>query len=131
MKENTEKLVPCPIARSSNNDTYNDICSATGKPCPYFVDEGMSVCKSKVKCLSYFAKKSSGIKLGEVIKLIFSDTKSGTGAKSEYTNTIKHSRHMQKDEIEKSNLDANQFMEELEEALKSHEVSSKENGEDS
>ena len=36
-----------------------------------------------------------------------------------------------KDEIEKSNLDANQFMEELEEALKSHEVSSEENGEDS
>ena len=131
MKEKIEKLVPCPIARSSNNDAYNDICKATGKPCPYFIDEGMSVCKSKIKCLSYFAKRESGVNLKEAIKLIFSDTKSGVGVKSEYTNTIKPSRNMHKEVEAEANSDANQFMEELETALKSREVSEEENGEDS
>ena len=129
MKNTAEKLVPCPIARSSNNDTYNDICSATGKTCPFFVDEGMSVCKNKAKCLGYFAKKGTDVNPKEVIKLIFSDTKSGAGVKSEYTNTIKRDRHMQREEKVESNLDANQFMEELDAALQSHEMSSKEDGE--
>lgn len=128
--ENMEILVPCPIAKSSNNDTYNDICSATGKPCPYFVDEGMSVCKSKIKCLSYFAQRLDQVNMKKVVKLIFSDTKSGAQEESKYTNTIKPVRHMSKEEREERNSDVNQFMEELEAALKSHEAPTEENGED-
>ena len=120
MRERTEKLVACPISCSSNNDDYNDICKATGQQCPYFVDEGMSVCKSKAKCLSYFAKKGSGINMGEVAKLIASDTKSYAGRRRKYTNTIKKDKSMQEVELQEAKDTAETFLEELEDALKSH-----------
>lgn len=118
MRKKTEKLWPCPIARSSRNDAYNDICSATGKPCPYFVDEGMSVCKSKRKCLSYFAKRGSGVKLSKVIKLIFSNTKPRKGEKSQYTNTIKRDKRTHATHMQEANEANDLFVEGLEEALK-------------
>lgn len=127
--ENIEKLVPCPIARSSNNDAYNDICGATGEPCPYFVDEGMSVCKSKAKCLAYFSKKGSKINLKEVTKLIASDTKSGTGTKRKYTNTIKVDKKMREAQRQEAEEGHVLFMEDLEAALKQHEDANEENGE--
>lgn len=120
MRERTEKLVACPISCSSNNDDYNDICKATGQQCPYFIDEGMSVCKSKAKCLSYFAKKGSGINMGEVAKLIASDTKSYAGRRRKYTNTIKKDKSMQEVELQEAKDTAETFLEELEDALKSH-----------
>lgn len=95
MREKTEKLVPCPIARSSNNDAYNDICKATGQPCPYF---------------------------------IASDTKSGAGVKSQYTNTIKRDKSMRAAQKQEENQQNDIFVEELEAALKQHEVSNEENG---
>ena len=119
MREN-EKLVPCPIARSSNNDAYNDICNVTGQPCPYFVDEGMSVCKSKIKCLSYFSKRLGKVNFKEIITLIFSDTKTAKKEHRKYTNTIRHSRHAHTDDAEHASVDENDFMEGLEDALKTH-----------
>lgn len=130
MREKDERLVPCPIARSSNNDAYNDLCKATGKPCPYFIDEGMSVCKSKIKCLTYFSKRWSSVNRKQVLKLILSDTKSDAGVKSKYTNTIRHNGQMQEEETDEFNADANQFVAELEAALKSHEVSNEESEDD-
>lgn len=121
MREDIETLVPCPIARSSNHDAYNDICKATGKQCPYFIDEGMSVCKSKMKCLRYFSKRSGKIYFKEVVKLIFSDTKSAKAEHYKYTNTIRPSRHMHRDEVEHTVVDANEFLADLEDALKNHE----------
>lgn len=126
MKEKTEKLVACPISCSSNNDEYNDICKATGKPCPYFIDEGMSVCKRKIKCLTYFSKRLNEIHFGEVAKLIVSDTKSGKGKKSKYTNTIKHSKHMDRETAAESAEDAKEFMDGLEDALKNHRETTRE-----
>lgn len=123
MRETNEKLWPCPISGSSNNDAYNDICKATGKPCPYFVDEGMSVCKSKMKCLGYFAKRGTGVKLKEVIKLIFSSTKPRAGEKNQYTNTIKRDKHVHASHMHEANEENNLFVEGLEEALKKHEGS--------
>lgn len=123
MRKENEKLVPCPIARSSNNDAYNDICSATGNPCPYFVDEGMSVCKSKMKCLCYFLKRLGKVNLKEVVILIFSNTKTAKKEHRKYTNTIRHSRHAHTDEAEHANVDDNDFMEGLVDALKDHEES--------
>ena len=120
MRETNEKLWPCPISGSSNNDAYNDICKATGKSCPYFVDEGMSVCKSKMKCLGYFAKRGTGVKLKEVIKLIFSSTKPRAGEKSQYTNTIRRDRHTHATHVQETNQESNVFVEELEAALKQH-----------
>lgn len=119
MREN-EKLVPCPIARSSNNDAYNDICNVTGQPCPYFVDEGMSVCKSKIKCLRYFSKRLGKVNFKEIITLIFSDTKTAKKEHRKYTNTIRHSRHAHTDDAEHASVDENDFMEGLEDALKTH-----------
>ena len=119
MREN-EKLVPCPIARSSNNDAYNDVCSATGRQCPYFGDEGMSVCKSKLKCVRYFSKRSGKVKLKKVITLIFSDTKSVKAENRHYTNTIKHSRRKHHDETKPAAVEPNDFMDELQDALKNH-----------
>ena len=115
-----EKLVACPISTSSNNDAYNDICKATGKTCPFYIDEGMSVCKSKAQCLAYFAKRWSKLNHAEVAKLIASDTKSDTGRKNKYTNTIKRDKDMQNAEKEEMNLEADSFLEGLEDALKSH-----------
>ena len=126
MKEKTEKLVACPISCSSNNDEYNDICKATGKPCPYFIDEGMSVCKSKIKCLTYFSKRLNEIHFGEVAKLIVSDTKSGKGKKSKYTNTIKKDKSMQEAEFQEAKDIDESFLEGLEEALKTHSETSTE-----
>ncbi|MBQ8519334.1 MAG: hypothetical protein IJ455_07035 [Agathobacter sp.] len=126
MREKEEIIWPCPISRSSNNDAYNDICNATGKPCPYFIDEGMSVCKSKMKCLSYFAKKGTNINLEEVFKLIVSSTKPRAGERSQYTNTIKRDKSMQAAQVDEANLESNLFVEELEAALKQHEVSNEE-----
>lgn len=119
MREN-EKLVPCPIARSSNNDAYNDICNVTGQPCPYFVDEGMSVCKSKIKCLCYFSKRLGKVNFKEIITLIFSDTKTAKKEHRKYTNTIRHSRHAHTDEAKHASVDENDFMEGIEDALKTH-----------
>ena len=115
-----EKLVACPISTSSNNDAYNDICKATGKTCPFYIDEGMSVCKSKAQCLAYFAKRWSKVNHAEVAKLIASDTKSDAGRRNKYTNTIKRDKGMQKAEKEEMNLEADSFLEGLEDALKSH-----------
>lgn len=126
MREKTEKLLSCPISRSSNDDAYNDICKATGQPCPYYIDEGMSVCKSKMKCLTYFAKKWSSVNPEEVIKLLFSNTKSSTGVKSQYTNTIKRDKSMRAAQREEENQESELFVEELEAALKQHEVSNEE-----
>jgi len=126
MREKEEIIWPCPISSSSNNDAYNDICNATGKPCPYFIDEGMSVCKSKIKCLGYFAKKGAGINLKEVFKLIVSSTKPRVGERSQYTNTIKRDKSMQAAQIDEANLEGELFFEELEAALKQHEVSNEE-----
>ena len=125
MREN-EKLVPCPIARSSNNDAYNDICNVTGQPSPYFVDEGMSVCKSKIKCLRYFSKRLGKVNFKEIVTLIFSDTKTAKKEHRKYTNTIRHSRHAHTDEAEHASVDENDFMEGLADALKNHEVSKNE-----
>lgn len=122
MREKTEKLVPCPIARSSNHDVYNDICKATGQPCPYYIDEGMSVCKSKMKCLTYFAKRWSSVNQKEVVKLIFSNTKPRAGVKSRYTNTIKRDKSMSAAQMHEANQENDLFVEELEDALKKHEV---------
>lgn len=130
MMEKNEKLWPCPISGSSNNDAYNDICKATGKPCPYFVDEGMSVCKSKTKCLGYFVKKGSGVKLKEVIKLIFSNTKPRAGEKSQYTNTIKRDKRTHAAHMQEANEANDLFVEGLEAALKQHESSNDENGDE-
>ena len=123
MWEKTEKLVACPISTSSNNDAYNDICKATGQQCPFFIDEGMSVCKSKAECLAYFAKRWSKLNHAEVAKLIASDTKSSKGKKSQYTNTIKRNRHMQEAHVQEANEEAEMFMEGLEAALKKHDES--------
>ena len=123
MREKTEKLVACPISTSSNNDAYNDICKATGEQCPFFIDEGMSVCKSKAECLAYFAKRWSKLNHGEVAKLIASDTKSSNGKKSQYTNTIKGDKHMQDAHVQEANEDAEMFIEGLEAALKKHNES--------
>lgn len=130
MRKKTEKLIACPISCSSNNDQYNDICKATGQPCPFFMDEGMSVCKSKTKCLAYFAKKGAGVNLEEVAKLIAADTKSGAGVKSKYTNTIKKDKNMHVAQLQEANEESDLFIEGLEEALKQHQVSNEENGED-
>lgn len=119
MRNRTEKLVACPISCSSNNDQYNDICKATGQQCPYFVDEGMSVCKSKAKCLAYFAKNWSIVNHEQVAKLIASDTKSYAGRRRKYTNTIKADKNMQVEENHEANEDL--FMEDLASALKNHE----------
>ena len=121
MRNESEKLVACPISCSSNHDEYNDICKATGQQCPYFIDEGMSVCKSKAKCLAYFAKKGSGINLEEVAKLIASDTKSYAGRRRKYTNTIKKDKSMQEAELQETKNTADSFLEDLEDALKKHE----------
>lgn len=120
MREN-EKLVRCPISKSSNRDEFNDLCKATGKPCPYYIDEGMSVCKSKAKCLKYFSKNLSVLDLGEVAKLIGSGTqgkrdKVGTHKKS---SKVKHRTH--RDEAEKAIQTPEEFMEGLEDALKKYE----------
>lgn len=123
MREKTEKLLPCPISRSSNDDAYNDICKATGQPCPYYIDEGMSVCKSKMKCLTYFAKRWSSVNLKEVVNLIFSNTKPRAGVKSQYTNTIKRDKSMSAAQKQEENQQSDIFVEELEAALKQHEVS--------
>ena len=130
MRNKTEKLLPCPISKSSNHDEFNDICKATGQPCPYFADEGMSVCKSKAKCLAYFAKKGSNVNWQEVAKLIASDTKSNSGRKNKYTNTIRRDKSMQDVELDESREDNNSFMEGLEDALKNHEEVATENEQD-
>lgn len=121
MRNRKQKLVACPISCSSNHDEFNDICKATGQQCPYFVDEGMSVCKSKAKCLAYFAKNWSIINHEQVAKLIASDTKSYAGRRRKYTNTIKADKHMQVEENHEVNEENNSFMEDLEAALKNHE----------
>ena len=120
MREN-EKLVRCPISKSSNRDEFNDLCKATGKPCPYYIDEGMSVCKSKAKCLKYFSKNLSALDWGEVAKLIGSDTQ-GKSSKTDThkkSSKSKHRRHV--DEAEKALQTPEEFMEGLEDALKKHE----------
>jgi hypothetical protein len=71
-KHDDNILVPCPIATSSDDGIYNDMCKATGKPCPYYADEGMSVCKNKLKCLKYFSKNED-VNMKTVFKLIFSN----------------------------------------------------------
>lgn len=121
MRNKKEKLVACPISKSSNHDEFNDICKATGQQCPYFVDEGMSVCKSKAKCLAYFAKNWSIVNRDQVAKLIASDTKSYAGRRRKYTNTIKSDKHMHVEENHEVYEDNNSFMEDLEAALKNHE----------
>lgn len=120
MREN-EKLVRCPISKSSNRDEFNDLCKATGKPCPYYIDEGMSVCKSKTKCLKYFSKNLSGLNLGEVAKLIGSDTqgKSTKTGSHKRSSRAKHRTHTH--EAEKAIQTPEEFMEGLEDALKKHQ----------
>jgi len=73
--DDDKNFPPCPMATSSKNDEYIDLCKITGKECPFYLDEGMSVCKSKPKCFKNFIKKKSKIKFKEAVKLIFSDTK--------------------------------------------------------
>ncbi|MBQ3559859.1 MAG: hypothetical protein IJA07_10135 [Agathobacter sp.] len=130
MREKTEKLMPCPISRSSNHDVYNDICRATGQPCPYYVDEGMSVCKSKIKCLLYFAKRWSSVKHKQVLKLIFSDTRPRTDVKTQYTNTLKRDKDMQVAQMDEMSHESDLFVEDLEAALKNYEVPIEESEED-
>ena len=130
MRENFEMLLPCPISRSSNHDAYNDICKATGQQCPYYADEGMSVCKSKTKCLLYFAKRWSSVNRKQVLKLILSDTKPRAGVKTQYTNTIKRDKDMQAAQIDEMNQESDLFVEDLEAALKNFEVPVEESEED-
>ena len=121
MRNKKQKLVACPISKSSNHDQYNDICKATGQQCPFFEDEGMSVCKSKAKCLAYFAKNLSIVNHDQVAKLIASDTKSYAGRRRKYTNTIKADTGIRAEETHEVNEDNNSFMEDLASALKNHE----------
>ena len=42
------------MAYSDAKDQYKDYCAVTKTMCPFYADEGMCVCKSKIKCLNYF-----------------------------------------------------------------------------
>ncbi len=126
MRNKKQKIVACPISKSSNHDEFNDICKATGQPCPYFADEGMSVCKSKVKCLLYFSKRLTKVNFKEVVNLIFSDTQPKT--KVAKTSRSKHKTPVE--EMDKANEASNAFIEDLEDALKKHEEENIEEGQD-
>ena len=127
MQEKMEILVKCPISKSSNHDRYNDICKATGQQCPYYVDEGMSVCKSKIKCLTYFSKRLSDVNLKQVLKLILSDTRPKEGMMQPSTKKS-HSKHeIRTEEQEKVGQSPSEFMADLEDALKSHEEANAKN----
>ena len=121
MREKVESLLPCPISKSSNHDMYNDICKATGQTCPFYADEGMSVCKNKAKCLAYFAKSGAKVNSEEVMKLIVWDKKSCAEDKSQYTNTIKRDHSMQKTQSKEKEEESDSFLKELEAALDKHE----------
>jgi hypothetical protein len=121
MREKAEILWPCPISKSSNRDEYNDICKATGKQCPYYIDEGMSVCKSKAKCLAYFSKRLSEVKLKQVVKLILSDTQPKHAMLSPNPMTIKSKVESHTEDPAKPSKTASEFLEGLEDALKCHE----------
>ena len=130
MKNDSEKLIPCPISKSSNRDEYNDLCRATGQTCPYFIDEGMSVCKSKTKCIMYLAKRWKTVEWKHVVKLLLSDTKSGEGVTHKYTNTIKGHKEMYDAQMQEINEEDDSFMSGLEEAIKNHQGSDEESEED-
>ncbi|MBR2045254.1 MAG: hypothetical protein IJ958_03865 [Agathobacter sp.] len=70
------ELAICPMATSkSKEDQYKDICKITNFGCPFYDDEGMSVCKSKTKCIQHFKrriKKGKKINHSLMIKLLFS-----------------------------------------------------------
>lgn len=121
MREKAEILWPCPISKSSNRDEYNDICKATGKQCPYYMDEGMSVCKSKAKCLAYFSKRWSEVNFKQVVKLILSDTQPKHAILNSNHMVRKSQKLTHAEEPVKATQTASEFLEGLEDALKCHE----------
>ena len=121
MREKPEILWPCPISKSSNRDEYNDICKATGKQCPYYIDEGMSVCKSKTKCLAYFSKRLPDVKLKQVVKLLLSETQPKHAMFNPDQMAAKAKGKPHVEEPVKPTKTASEFLEGLEDALKSHE----------
>ena len=66
-KYESGELSICTMAESVNKDIpYKDICKVTHSFCPFYEDEGMCVCKSKMKCISHFIKQ---FKRGKKVKI--------------------------------------------------------------
>jgi len=80
----------------------------------------MSVCKSKTKCFNYFVKKKVKVNLKEIIKLIFSDTKTVKNDSKKHSEKNMHKKLRETREYEVSET-TNAFIENLENALLKHE----------
>lgn len=120
MKIHEDKMLPpCPASMSGKNDGYNDLCKVTGEKCPFYEDEGMSICKSKTKCLNHFLKKEY-VNQQEIVKLLLSDTKSikNTSSKKQHKRSSKKHRSSKDYEVFHS---TNEFIEEIEDALRKRE----------
>lgn len=75
-KYESGELSICTMAKAVNKDIpYKDICKITNAMCPFYEDEGMCVCKSKLKCILYFIKqfkKGRKVKLSLIFKFLSS-----------------------------------------------------------
>lgn len=114
---NEDKLYPpCPMATTNKHNGFRDICKITGKTCPFYIDEGMSVCKSKTKCLNHFLKCKTGIKYEGIVTLLVLDTKNFKPVHKNNSHRGGKKKHNKSKEYEITDT-TNEFIEKLEDAF--------------